>query len=102
MPMKHLFLFCMLSFYASANTYDTSHCQDPLELEKWAKILSNNPKDDAIQALHAMWVGLCVKVDAKHLTTNDAQRIFERARESVVETQRAKEEALKQSEGERL
>lgn len=100
--MKHLFLFCMLSFYTMANTYDTSHCQDPLELEKWAKILSDNPKDDAIHALHAMWVGLCVKVDAKHLTTNDAQRIFERARESVVETQRSKEKALKQSEGERL
>lgn len=39
---------------------------------------------DEIQALHALWMGLCLKVEAHALTENRANNIFENARESLL------------------
>ena len=72
-------MILLLPTMASANTeeYDSRYCHDPTELQKWQKIVNNNPDSDQIAAIHALWIGLCVKVEAHNLTTNRANRIFE-------------------------
>ena len=64
--------------------YDNSFCKDPVELERWHTIVSNNMGNDSIQALHAMWIGLCVKVEAKEIRTNRANSIFNNAKDIIV------------------
>jgi hypothetical protein len=79
--MRTLFtiLICLiLPFSASAaDPYDNQYCKDPVQLQQWSKILTENPDSDAVAALHALWVGLCVQVEMHSLTTNRAQKIFE-------------------------
>ena len=46
--------------------------------------MQENPDDDGIQALHALWLGLCVKVDAKQITTSKANEIFNSSRAAFL------------------
>lgn len=64
--------------------YNNSYCHDHDEIAKWNKIIDENNKNDTVQALHSLWLGLCAKVEAKELTTNRAQKIFEDAKNSMI------------------
>ena len=82
-----ILLLCLLlpnPAFAS-NVYDNDYCKDPVELQKWANLIVKNPDSDAIVALHAMWIGLCVKVEAHNLTTVRANKIFDDLRAALIE-----------------
>jgi len=64
--------------------YDNSFCKDPKEHERWYKIVSKNKNHDNIQALHALWIGLCVKVETKEIKTNRANDIFNSAKDIIL------------------
>lgn len=87
--MKTLLIFLLsLSLHSvvfASNEYDNSYCKDPVELQKWANMLDKNPDSDAIAALHALWIGLCSKVEVHSLTTSRANKIFENFREALIE-----------------
>ena len=73
-----LALVICLEATAIADEYDTSYCHDPVELQKWEQMLINDPDSEPLAAIHALRIGLCVKVEAKQLTTNQANRLFDR------------------------
>ena len=79
-----LFFFFMAPVLV-ASEYNTDYCHDPVELQKWEQMLTNNPDSEHLAAIHALWIGLCVKVEARQLTTLKANLIFERFREALVE-----------------
>ncbi len=66
--------------------YNNDYCYDVGELEKWQKIIEKSPNDDNVQTLHALWIGLCQKVEQRQLTVDRANRIFERARQAVIKS----------------
>ena len=41
-----------------------------------------------VQALHALRIGLCAKVDKGHITLEQATEIFESAREAIIQKRR--------------
>ncbi len=61
-----------------SNNYDYSHCEDERDLAIWKKYAKSNQLE--IQEFHAIFVGLCVKVKNRDLTTEEAQLIFEKSR----------------------
>lgn len=87
--MKFLLLTISLMTLLSAsepvvNPYNTTFCNT--EEEKiWNGIIKNDPYNMNIQELHATWLGLCIKVEKHELTTNQADSIFQKAREKVME-----------------
>jgi len=74
-----MLLFCLLlpTIAFAADDYDNGYCKDPVELQKWDNLLTENPDSDDIVALHALWIGLCLKVGDHKLTTERANNIFE-------------------------
>ncbi len=74
----------------SINTI-VKYCKDPIELQKWADMQEKNPDSDAIAAIHALWIGLCLKVEAHNITTVRANKIFEDFRWGIIESIRAEE-----------
>ncbi|MFO7767193.1 MAG: hypothetical protein R6V33_12240 [Pelovirga sp.] len=68
-----------------ANEYNTEYCHDAAELQKWEQMLTNNPDSQSLAAIHALWIGLCVKVEARQLTTIQANQLFERFRKALIE-----------------
>ena len=77
---------------AASDEYDNKYCKDPVELQKWATMQEKNPDDDAVAALHALWIGLCVKVEAHNITTQRANKIFEDFQWGVIESIKAQKE----------
>mgnify|MGYP001043408556 CR=1 FL=1 len=69
---------------ATEEPYDNRYCHDPDELQKWYSLVEKNPDSDQIAALHALWIGLCAKVEAKTLTTSRANQIFEDFRAALI------------------
>src|SRR5262249_45604421 len=51
----------------------------------WETRTGKHPEDMALQTLHALWLGLCTKVQAGELTTAQADEIFESVRRSFIE-----------------
>jgi len=80
-----LFLTIFFPSFCIANEYNTDYCHDPAELLKWEQLLTDNPASEPVAAIHALWIGLCVKVDARQLTTTQANHIFERFRNGLIE-----------------
>ncbi len=85
--MKTIILaFCIFlpTFALAADEYDNGYCKDPAELQKWSNLLAESPDSDAIAAIHALWIGLCAKVEAHDITTERANKIFENFRWGII------------------
>ena len=93
--MKALILLIILLlpiFAIASDEYDSKYCKDPVELQKWANMLAENPGSDVVDALHGLWIGLCLKVEAHTLTTQRANKIFEDFKWGIIESTQAKKE----------
>ena len=89
-----LLIVCLLCpiYAGAADKYDSSYCKDPVELKKWANMQEQNPDSDAIAAFHALWIGLCAKVEAHNITTERAQTIFEDFKWGIIDSIQAEKE----------
>lgn len=92
MVVMILMLVPLIASAATTDVYDNKYCKDPIELQKWQKMLNNNPDSDAIAALHALWVGLCLKVETRNITTIRANKIFEDFRWGLIDIIQSEQE----------
>ena len=93
--MKNILLIiCLLlpAFAIASDEYDNGYCKDPVELQKWANMLEKDPNSDALAAIHALWIGLCAKVEAHNITTQRANKIFEDFKWGIIDSTKAKKE----------
>jgi hypothetical protein len=65
------------------------YCSDPESWEEWEELIEKYPNDSDIQALHALRIGLCLKVERGDLTVEQGTDIFEKARKAILEKKRA-------------
>jgi len=63
--------------------YDTSYCYSESEQKIWDKYAKS--KNLKLQELHAIFIGLCKKVENKDLTSEKAKIIFETSRKRLLE-----------------
>lgn len=68
---------------ANTNNYDTSYCHDKEDIKVWKKLAKSHSL--AVQELHALFIGLCKKVENHDLTTDQAQYIFENAKRRLLQ-----------------
>ena len=60
-----------------------NYCTDPESWVEWEELVGKYPNDSDVQTLHALRIGLCLKVDRGDLTVEQATDIFEKARETI-------------------
>jgi hypothetical protein len=97
-PALALLLAIMMIVTLTATTCSAevkNYCHDPEAEAQWIALLEKNPKDYDLQALHALRIGICVKVDQGVLTLEEGTEIFERARAALL----GKREEEKKQEG---
>jgi hypothetical protein len=82
-----MFLSLCLIFVFHAVLYAESenYCHDEKSWEEWDALVEKNPNDMEVQALHGLRIGLCVKVDRGGITLDQATKIFESAREAIIQ-----------------
>ncbi|MDR4506529.1 MAG: DUF2513 domain-containing protein [Candidatus Scalindua sp.] len=60
------------------------YCLNPDFELKWQKLIDRNPGDLQVHALHALRLGLYLKEERGDITNNEASRIFENIKMSLV------------------
>ncbi len=56
-----------------------------LSVKEWEDLARKYPNDDNLQALHALRLGLCLKIEQGSITFEMARDIFNRAHETVIQ-----------------
>ncbi len=74
---------------ADTEDKEVNHCHDPQAWAQWNETVAKSPDDMELQFLHALWLGLCLKVERQELSVPQATEIFERARSQLVEHRQA-------------
>ncbi len=78
----------LLSFSVHASEKEQTYCDDSAVWADWQEKASKQVGNLDFQTLHALWMGLCMKVKSGGLTEDEADRLFEKARETLILKQR--------------
>ncbi len=90
-----ILVFCSFIYAESEN-----YCHDKESWKEWAELVEKNTNDIEVQALHALRIGLCAKVDRGGITLDQATEIFESAREAII--QKRKEDQKREQDRQKL
>ena len=66
------------------NAKENNYCDDQDANMEWEALIQEHPDDMQIHTLHALRLGLCVKVDRGDLTVDQATEIFENMRSALT------------------
>ena len=82
----YLILVCSFLLFPTISLAEPdNYCHDKESWKEWDALVSDNPNDMELQPLHALRIGLCVKVDRGQITVEQATDIFESAREKIIQ-----------------
>jgi hypothetical protein len=93
-----LIIALLLSFACLAYSDDSKFCNDPPHWEHFNSMVANDPDNIPLQILHALKIGLCIKIDQNSISTQEAIRLFTDMLNTLIdkvdesETQEEKEE----------
>ena len=76
---------CSLAYTEEQENY----CLDKESWKKWEDLARKYPNDDNIQTLHALRVGLCVKIEQGSITFEQTRDIFNRAHDMAIQKARS-------------
>ena len=62
-----------------------NYCLDKKSWKEWDDLAGKYPDDKDVQTLHALRVGLCLKIKQGSITFEMAREIFNRAHEMVIQ-----------------
>ena len=96
-----LFSLCSTLMVHSTLFAETeNYCHDQDSWKEWDELVEKYPNDHEVQALHALRIGLCVKIDRGSITVEQAIDIFESAPEAILD--KRKNENRKEMERKKL
>ena len=85
--VRWLVILLLLGFTAAAASDDSeanNYCQNPESWSEWQELLAKHPDDRGLQTLHALRLGICLKVERGEITLDEGTAIFEDARRSLI------------------
>ena len=97
---KRIFIGLSLILVFCSLVYAENYCHDEKSWKEWDAIVEKNPNDMEVQALHALRIGLCAKVDRGGITLDQATKIFKSAREAII--QKRKEDQKREQDRQKL
>jgi hypothetical protein len=74
-----------------------NYCHDQETWKEWDDLIRKYPNDRDLQALHALRIGLCIKIDQGSISFEDATDIFNMAHNSVIEKAKKEQHGKKPS-----
>jgi hypothetical protein len=79
---------CLLAMSPPTEQEEKNNCHDPAAWADWNERVTKYPDDKELQVLHALWIGLCVKVEKGEISFDDAMATFENARNALIQKRR--------------
>ena len=88
-----IILLLVLIFSSPGFTKEpTNYCLDKKSWNDWEALVKKFPNDEEVQTLHALRIGLCLKVEQGSITFEQATDIFNRAHEMVIQNTKSERE----------
>ena len=85
MLKRFLIIFSVLFIVAvSVAAKEENYCKDMGSWKEWDELVAKYPNDMDIQTLHALRLGLCIKVQRGDITIEQATKIFESMRTAII------------------
>ena len=79
-------------------TEPDNYCEDPESWKEWDTLVQKHPDDMDIQTLHALRIGLCIKIQRGSILLEDATKLFNNAHQLVIDQKQHQEELRKEEE----
>ncbi len=92
LTLSSLFVFYTLI------TKETSHYSNPKAHLEWIALIEKYPDDMPLQALHALRLGLCMKVERGDINLDEATEVFEKIKKSFIKKKEQLENNSKKQE----
>ena len=76
--MKKIIIISILLLFSSISVFaeDSTFCNDPEIWEYFETKIKKYPDDIPLQILHALKIGLCVKIEQNSISTPEAIHLF--------------------------
>jgi len=68
-----------------------NYCKDKQSWEEWDRLVQKYPNDLDVQTLHALRIGLYIKIDRGSITFQQANDIFNRSHEMVIKKKKSEQ-----------
>lgn len=95
-PIK-IISFLVFFFIISPVKAEVEHyCDDAGAWEQWDALVQKYPTDSDVQRLHALRLGLCMKIKRGDITVEQATIIFDQERAAVFHKKKTEEEKNKE------
>ncbi len=95
MEISHSILILVLALVLSCSLGFTeepvNHCLKKESWKEWDELVQKYPNDEDIQILHALRLGLCLKIEQGSITFEQANDIFNRAPEMVYQKKKSEQ-----------
>ncbi len=91
---RYIFTLALI-FIASFPAFADNYCHDREAAEQWKSLVEKEPNDLALQRLHSLRLGICLKIEQGNLTLEQGITIFELERLKLIQ-KLAKEELEKE------
>ena len=107
MPRKIIIAFCLITLVISAQVVaappeqpieSDNYCEDPESWKEWDALVQKHPNDMDIQTLHALRIGLCIKIQRGSISLDDATKLFEDAHQLVIQKKQHQQQLQKEEE----
>jgi hypothetical protein len=79
-----LLLVGMLSASPDKAKPPVNDCEQEASWKEWQVLAAKHPEDQGLQALHALRIGICVKIKRDELSVQQGADIFEKARQALL------------------
>ena len=93
-----ILLFVSLSVVPSPAADSSNTCKDPDSWKEWDQLVFKYPQDMIVQALHALRIGLCLKIERGDLTVEEATEIFNRLWDDAIREKQKQEQEQRAKE----
>jgi len=79
-----ILLATMLTASHAEEKTPANDCEQEGSWKEWQELLAKHPEDSGLQTLHALRIGLCVKIRRGELSVKQGTEIFEKARQALL------------------
>ena len=75
----------ILLFSYAVNAEEKNYCDDADTNMKWEALIKEYPYDMGLHALHALRLGLCLKVGKGDISIDEAKEIFKNVKKAFID-----------------
>jgi len=81
---KKISIIILILFLSIPVSSETNFCHDKKSWKDWNAMAKKYPNDTPLQILHALRIGLCIKIEQNSISFEEATDLFDNMFDTVI------------------